>query len=251
MMLLLLLVAAAPAPTGRTDDGHPRAAAVSVSIEDGHVSLRDGTSNLIGTVRAPHIADAVRQDDGSLLLLAGSEDGTAALLHISVETTARQERRGEVETSGRLHIRWHRDLGGLRPWKVRLADVDGDGAKELVLGVSKAARFDPVVRNRLFVYAWPDLAPRWLGSRLSLPFEDFAFVDCDGDGKDDLVALELAPNGRRRLMRYQWNGFGFSGEEGDFLEVTPDSNLIAVHPSGFRLQPDSPRGLCPRKDLHP
>jgi hypothetical protein len=248
MLMLWLLLAASPALAGSADNCPGCAGGLSLSLEDNRLSLADRANHAVGTVRAPRIVDAVLVDDRSLLLLTASADGAASFLHLSLAASRRQERHGQVVTDGFLHIRSHRELDGLSPWKVRLADVDGDGAQELILGVRKRARFDPVMRRRLFVYAWPDWAPRWLGSRLSLPFEDFAFVDCDGDGKDDLLALELAADGRRRLMRYEWNGFGFTGEPGDFLVVTPSSDFVAVHANGFRLLTTSPRRLCPRKE---
>src|SRR5439155_17757802 len=57
----------------------------------------------------------------------------------------------------------------------------------------------------LFVYGFDGktLTPRWLGSRLTHEFSDFA-------ASDGLVyALEARLDGRRCLGQYRWNGFGF------------------------------------------
>lgn len=122
----------------------------------------------------------------------------------------------------------------LNPWKVLLADVDGEAGIEVVVGVYKKSRFDPVMARRLFVYNWNGrrLLPKWLGSRLSRRFVDFAVDDVDRDGHNELVALEegrpanasqrtanasqrtanviLRPaNVRRRAAVYRWRSFGF------------------------------------------
>lgn len=101
------------------------------------------------------------------------------------------------------------------PWKVLLADVDGDRQIDICVGVWKKTFFDPEYDNRLFVYDWDDerLFPKWLGSRLSSPFEDYDFSDIDGDGKIELIALEIQQNGLKRVMSYKWQSFGFTGFE--------------------------------------
>ncbi|MGE5629602.1 MAG: FG-GAP repeat domain-containing protein [Caulobacteraceae bacterium] len=67
------------------------------------------------------------------------------------------------------------------PWKVQTADVDGDGITEISIGVYKESPFYPVMAKRPFIFNWykGDLAPKWRGSRLSRPFEDYIFSDID------------------------------------------------------------------------
>ena len=99
----------------------------------------------------------------------------------------------------------------LNPWKLQVADVDGDGESEIVAGVWKKSPKDPVMARRVFVYSWNGerMLPKWLGSRLSRRFEDFVMCDVNDDGWDELVALETAPKGRRRVSVYRWRCFGF------------------------------------------
>jgi poly-gamma-glutamate synthesis protein (capsule biosynthesis protein) len=102
---------------------------------------------------------------------------------------------------------------GYNPWKIITADIDSDSVPEICVGVYKKARFHPILTNRLFIYNWDGnyIYPKWFGSRLSMPFLDFDFFDIDNDGLDDLIALEINKDGTKRIMVYQWLGFGFSG----------------------------------------
>lgn len=116
------------------------------------------------------------------------------------------------------------DLEALKPWKVQAADVDGDGIKEISVGVYKTAKFHPVMAKRPFIYNYSKgggLSPKWLGSRLSRPFDDYIFSDVDGDGLEELISIELLSNGRKVLNSYKWKGFGFEGmgESRDFQDI--------------------------------
>lgn len=99
------------------------------------------------------------------------------------------------------------------PWKIQVADVDGDGMKEIIVGVHKTTRFFPEPHNCLFVFGWDgeEAFPKWLGSRLSKPFVDFTFAELDTNAGEELVSLEVTQNGGRCLVVYSWCGFGFVG----------------------------------------
>lgn len=90
---------------------------------------------------------------------------------------------------------------------------DADGWPDVALGVRKKARYHPRLENRPFIYSWngKTLLPKWRGSRLSRPFTDFTLGDWDGDGTDELVAVERTREGAVALRGYEWNGFGYTG----------------------------------------
>lgn len=99
----------------------------------------------------------------------------------------------------------------LNPWKVQVCDVDGDGKNEVSLGVYTVAKYHPVYAKRPFLYYFHNnkLYPKWLGSRLSRPFDDYVFCDLDGDGLDELISVESTRDGKKELNAYKWTGFGF------------------------------------------
>jgi hypothetical protein len=128
-----------------------------------------------------------------------------------------------------------------KPWKLSVADVDGDGRREIVVGVFKSTRFFPKAHNCLFIYAWDgrEARPKWLGSSLSKPFLDFAFLEAGIRRPQELVAIEIKRDGRRCLTLYSWNGFGFTlnGQRGDWREA----RLIEATRGHVRLEADGAR----------
>jgi hypothetical protein len=106
----------------------------------------------------------------------------------------------------------HRDVPQRwKPWKLAIADVDGNGRKEIVLGVHKGTRFFPQPHNCLFVFNWDGqkTSPKWLGSSLSKPFSDFTFANFDNDRALELLSVETRPDGKKCLVCYSYLDFGF------------------------------------------
>jgi hypothetical protein len=143
-------------------------------------------------------------------------------------------------------ILWRGVPARWKAWKLAVADVDGDGRREIAVGVYKATRFFPRPHNCLFIYSWDGRRahPKWLGSSLSRPFVDFAFVDSDGDGEEELAAIETKRDGRRCLAVYSWNGFGFTldWQRGDWKEarlIETTVKSIIVEADGARVTIDS------------
>ena len=93
-------------------------------------------------------------------------------------------------------------------WGLWVGDVEGDGKPEAVVALRKPAKFDPVVENRLHVYAIEEgqCVPVWRGTRLAGRFDRIAV---DGDR---VLALERVGAGRR-VAWYRWHGFGYRLEE--------------------------------------
>jgi hypothetical protein len=111
-------------------------------------------------------------------------------------------------------ILWQGVPARWKPWKMEIADVDGDGRREIIVGVFKSTKFFPKPHNCLFVYgfSFKRAFPKWLGSALGRAFMDFTFIDLDGEKGDELIALETTLEGKTGLSQYKWNGFGFTLE---------------------------------------
>ena len=86
-----------------------------------------------------------------------------------------------------------------QPWKLKIADMDGDGRREIIVGVQKSTHFFPWPHHCLFIYRFDGrtVQPVWLGSSLSQPFIDFTFARTGSRHAEKLIALEITREGRR------------------------------------------------------
>jgi len=146
------------------------------------------------------IRDACVWDDTAILVLGRPGDARGEIV------------RAFTVQNGSASLAWTAWLQRQRPWRVRAADVDGDDAPELAVGVFNKARFHPVDAERVFIYNLlpGGLSPKWLGTRLSQPMVTFEFSDADPTlpGRE-LVAVERNADGTHRVAVYNWKGFGY------------------------------------------
>jgi hypothetical protein len=176
--------------------------------------------------RAPLPAGAVpARDVVSLCVGDATGDGVPEMLAIAGEgETGAGERFGELllvcDASARAdmdalghippeRVRRRIDLAEIKPMKVQLGDVNGDGLNEVAICVYKTAKFHPVMAKRPFFFDLVEgkLVPVWLGSRLSRPFDDYILYDIDA--VDEIISVERLENGDRAVAAYDWKGFGF------------------------------------------
>ncbi len=129
---------------------------------------------------------------------------------------------------------YNRDFTNFNPWKIQMADIDGDKNIEISIGVYKETKFHPIMDKRPYIYNWKDniLFPKWRGSRLSKPFDDYIFVDINDDGRDELVSIEMLKDGQRVINTYRWEGFGFEG----MLESEPFDDIFAIEKDGNNIK---------------
>lgn len=169
-------------------------------------------------VKSCCIADLNNSGEENILLITGKKDQAYGedMLILSFH----------INTSGGYEIceYYHHPFEGMNPWKIQTADVDGDGKREISIGMYKKTPFHLVMAKRPFVYSWSGngISPKWLGSRLSRPFDDYIFADINHDGKDEIVSIETLSGGQKVLNSYMWRGFGFEAmvESAKFEDVS-------------------------------
>lgn len=106
---------------------------------------------------------------------------------------------------------YENDFTGLKPWKIALADVDGDGALDILTAVRKSTYYDKKESNRLFVFNYKNniLVKKWTGSKIAGNWRTFYVGDFLGINGDELIFVEKEADGRERLSIYYWFDFGF------------------------------------------
>ena len=89
-------------------------------------------------------------------------------------------------------------------YQMAVGDVDGDGSEDVLVGVVKTTRFDPVMARRLFIFKnhHGRIRALWMGSRLGGILEDFRFRN------GHVVTLQSTTDGRYVVLEHEWRKFG-------------------------------------------
>lgn len=87
-------------------------------------------------------------------------------------------------------------------------DINKDGKEDILVGVIKPTRFDSVRRKRIFIFKIFEghIRPMWLGSKVSMPLEDFKMVNVQGE--NCIRTIEKEQNGNYLVAEYKCRGFG-------------------------------------------
>ncbi len=128
-----------------------------------------------------------------------------------------------------LHKEYAADLSQIKPWKIEICEIDGDGYKEIFMGVYKTTVFYPEEENRPFFFSYKDkkLIKKWTGSKVRNPFIDVCFADINLNGIDEFIVVERNQKGNHIVAAYYWHGFGFIllAESGPFDEIVEIDSL--------------------------
>ncbi|MGE4483810.1 MAG: hypothetical protein AB7C97_01720 [Oscillospiraceae bacterium] len=173
---------------------------------EGSVPLRNIVSSCVG--------DATNDGTSELLAISGDGEIDTGERHGGLLLVCDASAQTDIERLGYIpseKIRYRIDLSEIKPIKVQLGDVNGDGVNEVAVCVYKTTKFYPIMAKRPFFFDLVEgnLIPVWLGSRLSRPFDDYILYDIDADTVDEVISIEQLENGERVLAVYNWKGFGF------------------------------------------
>jgi poly-gamma-glutamate synthesis protein (capsule biosynthesis protein) len=92
-----------------------------------------------------------------------------------------------------------------------LGDPNNDGRFEMLLSLRKLDQ-QGIWRSHPFIVGYRNGMYKliWGGSALSSPITEVALGDVDGDGAQELVALEEQSGGGRTVSVWRWHGWGFN-----------------------------------------
>lgn len=113
----------------------------------------------------------------------------------------------EIDTEGNRYCHTFKGEGKVNAYRLDLADMDGDGIDEIVLGVYKKAPHHRVMAKRVFLYNFTtQLLPKYRCSRLYLPMEDYVIVK---KFPRAIVRAILKDQGNQRLEDFEYGDFKY------------------------------------------
>jgi hypothetical protein len=136
------------------------------------------------------------------------------------------------DTEGVWSRAYDNNFEELKPWKLETADIDGDSVREILIAVIKTTAFDPVEKNRMFIFNMTDgvLVKKWTGSQIAGTWRNFYTGNLIGDiPGEELIFIEQLQDGQERISVYSWFDFGFflladSDEISSVKELTVSGN---------------------------
>lgn len=147
----------------------------------------------------------------------------------------------EQRENGEWERSYENDFSGLKPWKLRLSDIDGDGEKELLCAVRKTTFYDREEKNRLFIFNYKEdkLVKKWTGSDIAGSWEDFITGELVDTKGEEIIFITATDAGLEKLFIYHWFDFGFLmlAQSGDFedvlkVEIVGESKLGITYNEG-------------------
>ena len=94
--------------------------------------------------------------------------------------------------------------------ELHISDINNDGFSDVLIGISKKVKFDPVINKRINIYSYQNrnLQALWLGTRFIHNIESFNIRKTENINY--LTTLEIDENGERFQGVYKWDDFGFA-----------------------------------------
>lgn len=106
---------------------------------------------------------------------------------------------------------YENDFKNLMPWKVELADIDGDSISEILIALIKTTPYDKELKNRMFIFNYNDgiLSRKWTGSHIAGIWREFYSMDLLSTPGQELIFIEQVEEDKEKISIYSWFDFGF------------------------------------------
>ena len=175
-------------------------------VSDSNISNKDIISYCTGDIDSDGACELIAVNDGGERKKLPTKETYGKFVEIYKEFTIDD---GKIILGSEPDYSF--DFSNMKPSKVQLGDVDGDGKLDISIVMYKKVKFHNALAKRPFFYNFKSgkLVPLWLGSRLSRPFDDFKLADIDNDKVSEIISIEELEDKNRVLAVYKWNGFGF------------------------------------------
>lgn len=207
---------------------------------------------------SPASLQLFREDSGNIDAFGLSELAGTARVQVKPSTSSLGDKTIRIEHHDQRIYIWTitptEDIIWESPidWRVTEAffsDLNRDGQQELSLLVWRAYRpwpvdrllhFEGLTKNyhdengsscQLILLKWDgsQIKEAWAGSALASPIHDLQVLDMDGDGYQELAALEQPYDSQLKgssVVLWRWNGFGFSLDDRMQGKFTSLSTLV-------------------------
>lgn len=174
-------------------------------------------------------------------IIDGVQDNSIAYLLISSE--GRKDYGDYLIIIKNENGNWKRiyenDFEMLKPWKIKLADVDGDGIQEILTAVYKTAHYDLVYKNRMFIFNYEEevLSKKWTGSQFAGEWKDFYVGNLLNIPGDELIFIEQLEENAEKISIYYWFDFGFLklAESERYQDIT---GLLIINDNSLQITYD-------------
>lgn len=118
---------------------------------------------------------------------------------------------GNIAEEFQLEQFYESDFTLVNPWCIDAGDMDGDGCQDIFIGAYRATEFYEADR-RPYLLEWNGdyLKRKWTGSYLNMKtYYEAGFEDMDGDGLDELYAIQPSGDGSIAKYFYRFGYFSF------------------------------------------
>lgn len=126
-----------------------------------------------------------------------------------------------------IHVDGRRVWESEPDWRVEdaaLGDPNNDGRMEILVAFMKPDSTGEMKSQPFLVgYRRGLFGTWWGGSPIDYPLLEVELADIDGDGRQELIALEKLPQDQQRVGVWRWHGWGFS-----LIRSTPPGNYSGL-----------------------